>query len=462
MKVTLDTLLTEWLTRMRPIKLESQSQPTYVSMVDFDLMKRQPQNTISFKLSHDQCWRGGLMVSAQYRGVGGRGIMRKDASCRLHLHFANGEACRMTITCNAGGPDLGDPIPISAEMYDATITGLKEQQRLTLLENAHRQKAEVSFHDLLQAVLNTLQDERLVRDRLSSDLYKRKLYDGPFTFIKETTLDEVLDRIFLYPSQYGLCGAPNPCHLYNLKHQIQTQPSPKSPFVEDFHDTFAFTNGLLNCKTNDFVSSAEYSNRYILPRQFFYMSRADAATMATPHFDAFLTSQFGDEMPIEVGRPTARQTFKYAIGSLLFRLQRSRGEIPIVYNLVIPDFLNSHQQRVLERILGGLCRPEGVQVRISRSARAKAFRFDLTVLLMESVDHTVDLLSPTSMNTIPFIFVTQTPSRPLPHVKLVDIFMQQDCSALCQDLSWIESEMAGIASQLVKAYHDGEQPQINR
>ena len=328
-------------------------------------------------------------------------------------------------------------------LFKLVETCLRHKQQNDLYDRTFTNVGEATFNDLLRALFDKMQQQGLYRDRSNGDLYSHDFFEGPYAFVKRYSAKELVDDLYNHPFQFGIVGTLKLTHVKNLTDYVKSTPSHQSIFLENFSDHFGFNDGLLNTRTNTFISALDSGGRKIMTRKYFNISHTDAETMATPHFDAFLTIQFGPIDGPEFNL-TLRNNFLKAIGSLMFPITKQYDTRPVAYNFVTPDMC-SPQQKILWKLFEALSRP-------SDERTPQDNRTDIVCFMRSAIDPYHPFLTLPNSNTTPFVFITQNESPRRCDTKLVDICVKGECANLAANDTWIKQEAPAIAKRIVVTY----------
>ena len=236
MRPVFDTLLEKWRTffwtshprnDMSNVPLD-----THISIKNYDIRKFQPQSDITFELSHHQCWFGiedvnifGASNSRHSKGI----QLTTHESCQLILHFARPPGqCLVTVDCPHASNShrfIDSYIKGDDDLWYSICECLRYKQQKDLYDRTFTNMADTSFNDLLRALFDKMQEQGLVRDRSSGDLYSHEIFEGPYSFVKRYTATQFVDDLYYHPSNFGIVGTLKHTYVKNLVEHVKTNPS---------------------------------------------------------------------------------------------------------------------------------------------------------------------------------------------------------------------------------------------
>lgn len=312
--------------------------------------------------------------------------------------------------------------------------------------DADAMESDTSFNGYVDAILRTLKARSLYRARNSGDIYHRLVEDQPFAYEKLTTVPDILAELHEDPTAFGVERAPPSSFQGPLIHRVKHTECGDCPFLRLKHDLFGFTNGVVQTTTQQFVPSADMkeSDRYIIPRRAFSLTHAEAVDMTTPHFAAFLASQFGEHIEQQV-------LFLSVLGRLLCPIIPDETASRQVFQFVVRDL--DVEGMIIIAILRRLTRSNGLIVLEKTHGKRKLLATsspDLVIIKSTKINANEPLLKQlnTSEDTIPFVFIAEKATS---LDKVVPISLSSECGTLASNLDWVEAEAAGIAVRLIQA-----------
>ena len=297
---------------------------------------RQPQSIIDFELSDQYCWHV------------------NNGRVRHHSPFT--DPCILRIAFSDQLDDILPTIPCcNHEPYHLSLEAVKDlmialkNYQLDILIAERTKDREISYRNLIRAVLTYLRQKNLVREFESGNVLTRSPH--PFHYELKYTVDVFISYLYRWPHDFDLPSNLNVSHRFQLRHDLQRCDSTNAPFVKLAKHHIGLTDGLLNIKTHQFTSFQDLQTQMIMADKTFDVSHFAFQTIETPQFDSFLFTQFPDDHE-------AMNRFLFALGQTLLPFDMN-DPLSVCFNISVPE-LNGRHHTIIHKLLQTIHRIDGV------------------------------------------------------------------------------------------------------